>query len=361
MIDLRPLDAVRSIKVKLGLLVVASVVATALLTWYGLVILGFWPRYTLPFAVVVSLGVTQVLAHGMTEPLRRMTVAARIMAAGGTPPPLRVTSRDEVGELAGAFTAMAHDLEAAQQQRRDLLANVGHEIRTPVAALRAQLENLVDGVRVADRAALEEVLGQAVRLGDLVEDLLDLARAEGGGAPFVPQTVEVAAVIEDAVHEIALARPDARLSAAVTPGLTVTADPRRLRQVLVNLLDNAARHASSGAVDVTARPGEHGGLELVVRDDGPGIPPEQRDAVFGRFETGDSGPSTSGLVDGGTGLGLAIARWAVALHGGRIDVLPEASGCSVRVLLPHLEPANEPLNGPLHGSPNEPLNEEGAR
>lgn len=339
---LRPLDLVRSIKVKLGLLVVASVIATALLTWYGLVILGFWPRYTLPVAVLLSLGVTQVLAHGMTSPLRRMTAAARIMAAGGSPPPLHVTTRDEVGELARAFTAMAEDLDAAQRQRRELLANVGHEIRTPVAALRAQLENLVDGVRPVDGAALEEVLGQALRVNDLLEDLLDLARAEGGGKPLQLDELPVEPLVDAAAREISTARPGTVVQVDVEPGLVATADPRRLRQVLANLLDNAARHASSGAVDVVARTGPRGGLELTVSDDGPGIPPEQREAVFGRFETGRApGDPTSGetaLVDGGTGLGLAIARWAVALHGGRIDVLPTPSGCHVRVLLPSHPP-----------------------
>ena len=139
-------------------------------------------------------------------------------------------------------------LEANEADRRDLLANVGHEIRTPVAALRAQLENLVDGVRPVDRGALEEVLGQALRLNDLVEDLLDLARAEGGGKPLRTAEVELRPLVDEAAREISAARPGTVIHADVEPGLVAVADPRRLRQVLVNLLDNAARHASSGAV-----------------------------------------------------------------------------------------------------------------
>jgi len=115
--------------------------------------------------VLASLVVTQVLARGMTAPMRQMTAAAREMAAGRRATAIRATSRDEVGELARAFTAMARDLETADVQRRELLANVGHELRTPVAALRAQLENLVDGVRRADPPALGEVLDQVQRLG----------------------------------------------------------------------------------------------------------------------------------------------------------------------------------------------------
>lgn len=334
MIDFRPLDQVRTIKVKLGLLVVASVIATALLTWYGLLILGFWPRYTLPIAVIVSLGVTQVLAHGMTSPLRRMTAAAQVMAAGGRAETVHVTSRDEVGELARAFNSMARDLDDAQHQRRELLANVGHEIRTPVAALQAQLENLVDGVRPADREALTDLLGQTVRLSVLIEDLLDLARAEGRGEALRPRDLDLEPMARTLASEIALVHPSARIVIDVEQGLMLRADPIRLRQILANLIDNAARHASSGLVEVTAQQrGDQ--VELVVSDDGPGIPPEQWDRVFERFETGGGEEAQpSALTDGGTGLGLAIARWAVVLHGGRIDLLPGGTGCRVRVLIP---------------------------
>jgi signal transduction histidine kinase len=327
--DLRPLDPVRSIKVKLGLLVVASVVVSAVMTWYGLLVLGWWPRYTLPVVVVVALGITQVLAHGMTSPLRQMTAAARAMAAGRTPPPVRTTSRDEVGDLARAFTAMARDLATADEQRRELMANVGHELRTPVAAVRAQLENLVDGVRPADEPALAELLEQVERLGSLVDDLLDLARAEAGVAPLVRRRVAVRRLAEDVVAEVGAVHPGRRILVDVPADLHTHADPARLRQVLVNLVDNAARHAADGGrVDVRARGGSEA-LTLEVTDDGPGIPREEWDAVFERFRRG-----RGRAADGGTGLGLAIARWAVALHGGEIAVVPAPRGCRIRVTLP---------------------------
>ncbi len=325
--DLRPLDPVRSIKAKLGVLVVASVVASAVLTWYGLLVLGILPRYMLPVVVLVALGVTQLLAHGMTSPLRQMTAAARAMAAGHTPPPVRSTSRDEVGELARAFTAMAHDVTTADEQRRELMANVGHELRTPVAAVRAQLENLVDGVRPADPGALAELLDQVERLGELVEDLLDLARAEAGVAPLTRRMVSIRPLVEDVTRQVGAVRPGRTFAVDVPATLRAHADPARLRQVLLNLIDNAARHAPEGGrVDVLARQGA-GGLVLEVTDDGPGIPREQWDAVFERFRRGSG-------ADGGTGLGLAIARWAVALHGGRIAVVPAPRGCRIRAELP---------------------------
>ena len=344
----RPLDRIGSIRTKLGVLVTVSIVATAFLTWYGLVILGWWPRYTLPVAVLVGLGVTQVLARGMTSPLRQMTAAAQAMAAGRAPRPVRTTSRDEVGELARAFTAMSADLAAADAQRRELLANVSHELRTPVAALRAQLENLVDGVREPDAGALAELLASAERLGGLVDDLLDLARADAGVTPLQPVPVDVDELVQEVLTEVVAARPvrggdgapaEPRMLGDVEPGLGVTADRARLRQVLVNLLDNALRHGGeAGTVIVSARGVGHGGLLLEVGDDGPGIPAVEREAVFERFQRGAASEQ-----DGGTGLGLAIVRWAVTLHGGRISVLPggsaaggsaAGSGTRIRVELP---------------------------
>jgi signal transduction histidine kinase len=327
--DWRPLDRLQSIKTKLGVLVAASIVASAGLTWLAVGYLGWRARYGLTLAIVAGLAVTQVLAHGMTSPLRQMTAAARAMAAGRQPGPIRATSRDEVGELARAFVAMSADLLTADAQRRDLLANLAHELRTPVAALRAQLENLVDGVRAADGTALHEVLDEVERLGRLVDDLLGLARAEAGVMPLARARVPVAALAQDVAREVRAVRPGREVVLDVPADLVGDADAARLRQVFVNLVDNAARHAPEGGrVDVRCRADGHGGLVVEVTDDGPGIPRAEWDTVFERFRRGGSGTT------GGTGLGLAIARWAVALHGGRIGVVPSPHGCRIRADLP---------------------------
>ncbi len=339
-LDLRPLDPVRSIKAKLGLLVTTSMLAGVLTTWLGIGYLGWRGRWSMLVAVGVGLVVTQVLAHGMTSPLRQMTAAAREMAAGRPATPVRTTSRDEVGELARAFTAMSRDLAYADAERRDLLANVAHELKTPVAALRAQLENLVDGVRAVDPPALAEALDQTERLGVLVADLLDLARADAGVAPLRRTTVPVRPLVDDVAREITTARPGRGVVVDAPDGLVTDADPARLRQVLVNLVDNGARHATDGGrVDVRCRSDGAGGVVVEVTDDGPGIPREQWDAVFERFEHGESAvvPDAAPAAEstnGGTGLGLAIARWAVVLHGGRIAVVPSPRGCRIRAELP---------------------------
>jgi signal transduction histidine kinase len=151
----RPLDPVRSIKLKLGILVVASGTAGLAFFWWSI---GWLPPRTSLAAIGIMLVSSQVLAHGMTRPLREMTAAARAMATGDYTRRVRATARDEVGQLASAFNQMAADLAAADQLRRELVANVSHELRTPIAALRAVLENVVDGVTQPDSATLRTAL-----------------------------------------------------------------------------------------------------------------------------------------------------------------------------------------------------------
>ena len=165
------LDQVTSVKVKLGLLVAVSVTVASIVAAIGAVGgVPFW--LSIPVTVALALGVTQLLAVGMTSPLREMTAAARQMARGDYSGRVTATSSDEVGELARAFNRMAEDLAAVDRQRRELVANVSHELRTPLAALCAVLENLVDGVAEPDPVALRTALDQAERLSALASDLL---------------------------------------------------------------------------------------------------------------------------------------------------------------------------------------------
>jgi signal transduction histidine kinase len=331
----RPLDRVRSIKTKLGALVAVTVALTAVLTTAATG-LGLSALVTVPAAVVVALAVTQVLARGMTSPLREMTTAAKVMSTGDYSRRVTASSRDEVGELARAFNRMAADLEAVDRQRRELVANVSHELRTPVSALNAVLENLVDGVVHPDHDTLRTALAQTERLGGLVTDLLDLSRVDSGITPLEAQEVALAPLLLGAVAEARLAgRPVDFVVDVQPPGLAAFADRSRLQQLLANLLDNAGRHSpADGTVTVRARQQDHATV-LEVYDEGPGIAPDQRAAVFERFTSG-AGSDSAGGGDGGTGLGLAIARWVTQLHGGSIEVAdsPAAGGCLIRASLP---------------------------
>ncbi len=330
--DVRPLDPLNSLKTKLGVLVVASVlVATGLVT-IGIGA-GVQARYMVLIAVAASLAVTQLLAHGMTAPLREMTAAAHAMAKGDYSRRVRATAHDEVGQLAATFNQMAADLAEVDRNRRELVANVSHELRTPISALRALLENVVDGVSDPDAATMRTALEQTERLGRLVTQLLDLSRIDSGAVPLAVEDFAVAPFLAGAAREAEATGRPVRIKVAVNPaGLYARADRERLHQVVANLLDNACRHSPPGStVAVTAgRNNAPGSLWVEVADEGPGIPVEERTRVFERFIRGGSSSSS----DGGTGLGLAIARWAVDLHGGDIGVAESARGCRIRVVLP---------------------------
>ncbi len=345
-----PLAAVGSIKVKLGVLVVASVVVAMLVSLVGHdsgvpLLLAF------PVTVALALGVTQLLAVGMTSPLREMTEAARRMARGDYRGRVRAESADEVGELARAFNQMATELDTVDQEQRALVATVSHELRTPLAGLTAVLENLADGVVPADEAHLEAAVGQARRLSDLVGDLLELSRVDVGVAPLRLGDVDVATLLDETVAELVPTGRAVSFSVDVAAGMTVRADRARLRQLVVNLLDNAVRHGPDrGTVRVRATVAE-ARWRLEIADDGPGVPPADRARAFERFGTLATDPSSTAA--GGTGLGLAIARWVAALHGGTVrfvDPPAGTTGAVLRVDLPVDPPrrvATRPADAPL--------------
>jgi signal transduction histidine kinase len=341
---LRPWDPTRSIKAALQALVIASVMITTLL-----VTLAIHSRTELRvitiFSIIASLLITQIVATNLTAPLREMTAVARAMAGGDYSRRVARKRRDEVGELAETFNRMAADLAAVDRHRKELVANVSHELRTPIAALRAVLENVVDGVSAADPETMRLALQQTERLGKLVTQLLDLSRLDSGAVRLDAKRFEVWPYLSAVLKTASLgadrgrsggaqtrARADVPLHLDVSPPeLVAYADGERLHQVVANLVDNAMKHSPPGGrVTVRARGGPvPGSLDLEVCDEGPGIPEADRVRVFDRFHRG-SHPGT----DGGTGLGLAIARWAVDLHGGRIEVAESPRGCRIHVTLP---------------------------
>ena len=329
---MRPLDFLGSIKLKLGVVIVAAVAVTVAVVWLGGQA-GLPALLTGVVAVLLALALVQVLAHGMTSPLREMVAAARAMARGDYSQRVTATSRDEVGELARAFNTMAAELAEVDRIRHDLLANVSHELRTPIGALRAKLENLVDGVETADRAAIQTMLRQVERLGGLVEQLLDLSRLESGAVPLERSRFAATTLIGHIVDEWRTQAEirDIRVEADVQPSLELEADEQRLHQVLANLVANAVQHSPRGGRVLVRAAAENGVTRLEVIDEGPGIPPDEAERVFERFYRSDQARSSK---EGGSGLGLSIARWIVDLHGGRITAeAVEPHGCRMVVEL----------------------------
>jgi signal transduction histidine kinase len=311
---IRPLVRVRSIKVKLGLVVVGSVAATVGAIYLSLAS-GVHARWAFAGGLIVSLLLIQVLAHGMTAPLRQMVTASRAMAGGDYSQRVTATAQDEVGSTARSFNTMAARLEETERQRRELVANVSHELRTPIAALRARLENLADGVEDLDLAAVTAMLASTQRLSTLVDQLLRLSQFESGAIRIDRQHFAVSEVIGDAAAEVAPVRADVRIEAEADSGLTGSGDPARIHEVLTNLLSNALRHSPAGGqvrVSGTATPG---GVRFEVSDEGAGVPPGDIERIFERFYRVDAARESGA---GGAGLGLAIARSIVELHGGSI-------------------------------------------
>src|SRR4051794_39143019 len=233
-----PLARVPSLKLKLGLVIVLAIVVT-LVTMLVAAKLGLRLRWGALAALVVSLASVQIVARGMTSPLRAMSRAAQAMARGEHGQRVDATSRDEVGQLAEAFNAMAAELETLDRARRDFVADAAHELRTPISALRASLENAVDGVEDPD---LPGLLAQVERLGALADQLLDLPALEAGATRLQRRSFAVA--------ELAEGCDGAAIE--IPAGLQVDGDRDRLRQVVANLVDNAHRHAPGGSVVVRA-------------------------------------------------------------------------------------------------------------
>ncbi len=244
----RPLDALNSIKVKLGALFVGAVFLTVFVFWFGVRILHVWPSVAGLLAAAVALLMVRRLARGMTSPLREMAAASQAMATGDYSQRVTATSSDEVGKLAIAFNRMATELAETDRVRRDLVANVSHELRTPLTALQATLENLVDGVAEADPATLATMLTQVERLGRLVSQLLDLSRLEAGTVPLDRQPFAVEPLLAHAVREQEMSAPGIPIEMTVDDAdLAADGDPERVHQVVANLLENAVRHSPRGS------------------------------------------------------------------------------------------------------------------
>ena len=285
----------------------------------------------------------RLAARHLVAPVVRVTDAARhISETEDLGRRIEVTSQDEVGELAARFNGMLDTLEGSIAAQRQLVADASHELRTPVAALRTNLEVLADdGLGPADRERLlDDVQAQVEELGALVADLIELAR--GDERSPVTEDVRLDVLAAEAIERAQRHAPDVRFAADLGPAV-VEGVPDRLARAVNNLLDNAAGHSPpGGTVEVSAGPDG-----LCVRDHGAGIDPDDLPHLFDRFYRGAGARERPG-----TGLGLAIVRQVAEQHGGRASAA-NAPGGGARFEL-HLpaEPVGEdrvPLPAPPVG------------
>jgi signal transduction histidine kinase len=286
-------------------------------------------------AVVTALAASWLLAQRLTRPIRTLGEAAERIGGGGYQARVPVAANgDELAALGRAFNQMAAALESTERHRRALLADLAHELRTPLAALEAYVEGLADGVVAADQEAWTVLQAQLDRLRRLTEDLTALSRAEEHQLDLRLRPVDPASLVTRAIQaaEPAYAAKDVALQANTDHGLPqVSVDPDRLGEVLANLLANALRHTPSrGLVEVTAMGGGDE-VELAVTDNGEGIPPELLGRVFERFFRVD--PARTRNRGGGSGLGLTISRAIVEAHGGRMWARSAGRGHGTRFVV----------------------------
>ena len=333
----RPIGVFTSLKAELSILIIISTAITFLMSWF-LLQYGISGWIAMPLTLAAALGVTYIFSHGLTSPLGEIRDAAEQMQEGNYE--IRVTSavssRDEVGQLARSFNAMAEELEHADQMRRDLIANVSHELRTPVSALQAQVENMADGVIEPTPANLDGLLSQTMRLTDLIAFLLDMSRVEAGAASLEITEFNVKDFIDDVVKplEIADGGHGHMIRLDVPPNITMEGDQDRLRQLYTNIVSNAIKHSADGtAVLVEVREDRvHDTIVSNIINFGSQISQEARSDIFRRYVKGQG--SRPGTGSGGTGLGLSIARWAAQLHSGTVRVVDDSRGANFEITLP---------------------------
>lgn len=301
-------------------------------------------RLLIAAAVVglLALAATWVLVRGVTGPVEELQQATRDLAAGVRSRRVVPRGGRETVALGEAFNAMAAELERQEALRRDLVHDVAHELRTPLTDLRCRLDTVVDGLAPDPRRALHDLQDDVRHLGRLVDDLQDLAQAEARALILDPRPVPLGDVVRSAIRTAGL-DADPRLSVAIDPALAVNADADRVRQIVVNLLANAARHTPPGGT-ITVR-GRAADAEVCtdVRNSGSSLDAEALPRIFDRFYRVDEARSRS---TGGSGLGLAIVKQLVEAQGGRVWAASDAAGVTVGFALPDAATARPRSTGP---------------
>lgn len=318
-----------------GLIFAASALAVAVLS--GALGLGEGRGLVLPAALLgmlllfVALGSVGRAMRGLAGRVGDVMEAADRVASGDYAVRLEERGPREMRRLTRSFNAMTERLEASEKQRRNLLADIAHELRTPLSVIQGNVEGILDGLYAADEAHLDPVLEETRVMARLLDDLRTLSTAEAGALQLDRESIDPAELVEDSLTAFQSRADSAGVTMAsrVAPGLfPVDADPLRIGEVLANLLLNALKHTpAGGSVVVAAEQAGDGRVAFEVDDTGTGIAPEALPQIFERFV---KAPDSRGA-----GLGLAIAKSLVEAHGGQITARSQQGlGTTMRFTLP---------------------------
>jgi signal transduction histidine kinase len=286
-------------------------------------------------AAASALLVGTLLFRQITRPLTELQTSALKLGRGDLEVRVPIRTQDEVGQVGQAFNEMADQLENLQRSRRRMIADIAHELRTPLSVIRSNMEAMLDGLIEPEAQELVDVHEEILRLTRLTEDLRLLSLVDAGQVSLSRVPVDAGDLIEATIRQM---MPFAEKREVVLEGdirgvsAVLIGDPDRLKQAVINLVDNGLRFTPVGGhVFVKARqaPGE---LKIMVIDGGPGIPPADQAYVFERFWRGDTSRSREA---GGTGLGLAIVKEIVTLHDGKVELdSPPGGPCTFTISLP---------------------------
>lgn len=287
------------------------------------------------FAIVLGV----LLAGTIVRPVRALTDAARRMAKGELGQTVRVGSRDEVGELASAFNQMSTDLQHADQQRRQMTADIAHELRNPLTVIGGYLDAMRTGDLQPTPPRLEAVYDEIQHLEKIVEDLRTLSLADAGALVLNRQPIGIGALLARVAARYAPQASQRHIEMRVendAPAMMVDADEMRITQVLDNLISNAFQHTPDGGRIILRAQAVADRARISVADTGKGIAPEDLERVFERFYRGDKARTAE---QGSSGLGLAIAKALMEAHGGKIWATGElGQGATFMIELPSAEP-----------------------
>ncbi len=269
-------------------------------------------------AVAVAVGLGIIVSILVTRPMRELAVSARKIASGDLAQRVKHRSDDEVGEVSSAFNSMAEQLEMKEKSRKQLLADVAHELRNPLSVVQGNLEAWLDGVIAPTPDQIAPVYDETVLLNRLITDLRELSLAEAGQLKLYLEEADLAGLInaEVGVFQARCQDKDVSLNADLAKDLPqVIIDRDRIRQVLHNLLENALRFSSNGGSIKVSAVMKGNNVEVSVSDTGSGIDPDDLDKVFDHFYKADKARQRN---YGGAGIGLALVRKYVELHNGKV-------------------------------------------
>ena len=289
-------------------------------------------------AGAIALIMTFFLSRRILAPVRSLTSAAALLGRGDFHQRVQIKDKGELGQLADTFNSMAGDLERAEQLKRNMVADIAHELRTPLSNIRGYLEAVRDGVKKPDTDTIHSLEEEASLLSRLVDDLQELSLAEAGELTLVRQAEDLVGLVSQVVAAVEgyVSAKGLSLTVEIPEKLPpVNIDSHRIGQVLRNLLENAIAHTGAGGtVTVTARQRENC-VEVAVSDTGEGIPPEDLPNIFERFYRVDK---SRARATGGSGLGLTIAKRLIEAHGSSIEACSEpGKGSTFTFTLPVFE------------------------